>query len=74
MRLSQRPFAVRVFMNASKWVWRRKGIGEAVVFRDIVSRVLRCIEKVFGFLGVSGLFRYKETNAALLVGDEPADD
>ena len=63
-----------LFMNGSKRVWRRGGIGAAVVFRDIVSRVLRCTEKAFGVQNVSQVFRYRKTNAALFVGGEPAED
>ena len=70
MRVPRRRFVVVVFVNAVKWVWRSKGIGKAVKFRQTLCGLLKWLETVFGVLGVAQPVRYMERIRALLVADE----
>ena len=45
-------------------------MGKRLPFREILCCLLRWIEKVFEFLQVGQLVRYKESNGLLLVGDD----
>ena len=42
--LAPRLFPVFVFMDPTNWVCKRKGIENAVIFREIPNRLLRCVQ------------------------------
>ena len=55
IRLPHGLFVVLMFVSAGKWVWWRKDIGQPVIFRDVFSRVLRCVDTIRFFVGFSML-------------------
>ena len=51
----------------------KQGSEEAVTFREIVSRVLICVEVAFGFSLVAQLVRCKERSCTMFVAHAPTD-
>ena len=60
-------------MKATKLGWCRKGVGQRVTLRDILWGLLRLLVATLGFLWAGKLFRYKESNGGLFLGNAAVD-